>query len=102
MRDRLRHGPTPRDPAAVAALPDWAPELRGDAARVAIPNDIDGLLARDPEAAHRWRFGVREALEGAFAEGWRVDGFAPADASGRAKSFLILDRAAGSAGAATA
>jgi predicted GNAT superfamily acetyltransferase len=101
-RHRLRLGPPRRNPAADAALPPWTPGLGGAAARVAIPDDIDGLLARDPEAARRWRLEVRAALEEAFAEGWRVGGFAPRTEPTRAASSLVLERGVRDAGASAA
>lgn len=90
VRERLLNGPPVRDSAAVAP-PDWRPGLDGAAARIAIPGDIDAVLAADPGAARRWRMDTRTALEGAFAEGWRITGFAGAGPN-RAASILLLDR----------
>ena len=41
---------------------------------VATPHDIEQLRATDPALAVRWRMAVRDALTGALAEGYRVDG----------------------------
>jgi predicted GNAT superfamily acetyltransferase len=92
VRDRLLRGTPRRDPDRDAALPRWRPGLPGAAALVAIPDDIDRLVAADPDAARGWRETVRDGLEGAFAEGWRVTGFAPGQDAARGESALVLER----------
>jgi predicted GNAT superfamily acetyltransferase len=66
--------------AVVSAGPDGAPEERpgvpGRPWLVAVPPDVEGLRARDPVLAARWRVAVRGALAGALAGGGRVRGFA--------------------------
>jgi predicted GNAT superfamily acetyltransferase len=66
--------------AVVSAGPDGAPEVRpgvpGRPWLVAVPPDVEGLRARDPELAARWRVAVRGALAGALAGGGRVRAFA--------------------------
>lgn len=42
---------------------------------VAVPDDVEALRRKDPEAARAWRHRVREELGGAMAEGWAVVGF---------------------------
>lgn len=93
VRERLLGGPPARDPAAIAARPAWSPGLGGASARIAIPGDIDALLAADPNAARRWRIEIRTALEDAFGEGWRVTGFAAAATRNGPVPVLLLDRA---------
>ncbi len=98
VRDRLLGGAPARDTDAVAALPAWRSGLRANAARVAIPDDIDALLAADPDAARRWRLDTRAEIEAAFAEGWHVTGFASGIEPQRSASSLILERSHDDAG----
>jgi len=42
---------------------------------VAVPPDIAGLRATDPDMARRWRAAVRDALTGLVGAGGRIDGF---------------------------
>jgi predicted GNAT superfamily acetyltransferase len=58
--------------------------------RVAIPSDIDALLAHDHETARQWRLRVREALEAAFASGYAIMGFA--GERGEAVGWYVLER----------
>jgi predicted GNAT superfamily acetyltransferase len=74
VQARLLGGYEPLSPAAVTELPTYP--AAGNRARVAIPSDIDALLALDPASALRWRLRVREALEDAFANGYAIVGFA--------------------------
>ncbi len=92
VRDRLLGGAPARDRDAVASLPAWRPGLRAHAARIAIPDDVDALLAADPDAARRWRLDTRAQIEGAFADGWHVTGFAPGTGPDRSASSLLLER----------
>lgn len=52
---------------------------------VAVPRDIEGLRAKDPARAARWRVAVRECLGGLLEQGARVRGFDRSD-------FYIVDR----------
>jgi len=75
VRRRLLTGYQPLAPDALDSVPDYGtgspPSLR-----VAIPSDIDALLAEDPQDALTWRQRVRFALEDAFASGYAISGFA--------------------------
>ncbi len=87
VRRRLLAGHRPLEPAALADLPDYpAP---GQRVRVTIPSDIDALLAADPSAARAWRFTLREQLEGAFAAGYQITGFA--GSRGGARGYYLLE-----------
>jgi predicted GNAT superfamily acetyltransferase len=69
-------GPTqPGDAVDIARLPEYRPSVTGRA-RLAIPSDIDALLAADPARGRAWRFAVRTALQRAFAAGYAITGFA--------------------------
>jgi len=88
VRQRLLAGHRPLEPSALAGLPDYpAPDPR---VRVAIPSDIDALLAADPAAARAWRFAVRRQLEEAFAGGYVITGFA--GSRGGARGYYLLER----------
>jgi predicted GNAT superfamily acetyltransferase len=66
----------PLTPTDVDDLLHFDPQ-RIDAERVLvhIPSDVDALLARDPNAALRWRLTLRETLQRAFAAGYVITGF---------------------------
>jgi predicted GNAT superfamily acetyltransferase len=66
---------TPLTPTDVDCLPDYALGISGPA-RLAIPSDIDTLLANDPATTRDWRFRTRAALTDAFARGFTITGFA--------------------------
>ena len=51
------------------AMPD-ADDL--DRRVVVLPEDIVALRGSDPAAAARWRLDVREALQSAFSDGYRI------------------------------
>lgn len=57
---------------------------------IAIPADIDALVASAPDEALAWRMRVREALMAAFAEGFTIVGFIPS--AEPASPVLILKR----------
>jgi predicted GNAT superfamily acetyltransferase len=75
VRERLLGGYQPLAPDALDSVPDFGPTVTSHA-RIAIPSDIDTLLATDPAAARVWRFRVREHMERAFAEGLSITGYA--------------------------
>jgi predicted GNAT superfamily acetyltransferase len=58
--------------------PPYTPGMSHDAAVVAIPADIDTLLATNPADAMAWRFRLRDTLIKAFSEGFTITGFQPA------------------------
>jgi len=74
---------TAEAPAPVAERPD-APRVR-----VEVPRAIEVLRDRDPERALAWRLAVRAALTEAFAAGYRVADFAPADDRPCAGAYLL-------------
>jgi len=81
-------GPLPasqHDPAP------FGPGMSEVAARVAIPADIDTLLATRPEEALAWRLQLRETLCQAFAAGFAITGFRAA-AGGAGPAYLLERR----------
>ncbi len=64
---------------------------RGPTRFVALPDDIDRLMAESRDEALRWRLQVRDALETHFADGWEIDGFVSAGIAG-ADPALVLHR----------
>lgn len=89
VRQRLLSGYQPLAPDALDAVPDYSPSAPART-RLAIPSDIDELLARDPEDACNWRQRTRAALEAAFAAGYAITGFAGQPGSQR--GYLQLER----------
>jgi predicted GNAT superfamily acetyltransferase len=75
VRQRLLSGYQPLGADALTAVPDYTTQAPARA-RLAIPSEIDSLLAHDPEDALIWRYRVRAALEDAFASGYAITGFA--------------------------
>jgi predicted GNAT superfamily acetyltransferase len=57
------------DEPVLAAVPPSASALL-----VSVPEDIESLRRRSPEAGARWRYAVREALLGALGHGYRIGG----------------------------
>jgi predicted GNAT superfamily acetyltransferase len=68
----------------------FEPGMSEDAALVAIPADVDALLATRPEEALAWRLRLRETLCQAFAAGFAITGFQPA--AGAADPAYLLER----------
>lgn len=91
--DRLRGEIAPRTAATISDLLPFTPGMHGEAALVAIPHDIDELVATDLKTALSWRLRVREALTAAFAEGYEVGGFVSAE-PGSDRAHLVLRRTA--------
>ncbi len=89
VRQRLLSGYQPLASDALTAVPDYT-DYAPARARLAIPSDIDALLARDPEDALTGRYRVRAALEDAFASGYALTGFA--GQRDTAIGFLQLER----------
>jgi chorismate synthase len=71
-QDDARRPATTPDPAP------FAPGLNEDVALVAIPVDIEALVAASPDAALAWRLRLRDTLVQAFAAGFAITGFRPA------------------------
>ena len=62
-------------PEVVARAEGRAPALPADLEPVAIPSDIDALMAADPQAALAARLRLRGVLQPAFAAGQAILGF---------------------------
>jgi predicted GNAT superfamily acetyltransferase len=90
VRSRLLGRHEPLAPGALAALPEYAPGADESRARLAVPGDVDGLLASDPAQAREWRFRLRANLEAAFASGYAVTGFA--GRRGGSRGYYLLER----------
>ncbi|HEX2282374.1 MAG TPA: hypothetical protein VHG52_11510, partial [Thermomicrobiales bacterium] len=68
----------------------FIPGMSENIALVAIPSDIDALLAARPDQALAWRLRIRETLCQAFAAGFAITGFRPA--VGDADPAYLLER----------
>jgi predicted GNAT superfamily acetyltransferase len=68
------------------------PSIEGEARFISIPDDIDRVLAESRNEALRWRLLVREQIEAHFADGWEIDGFAPAGAAGDQPALVLHQR----------
>lgn len=90
VAQRLLHGHSPLPIDALTGIPDYAPGAQSGDARVAIPGEIDALLAADPSAASAARNRVREQLEAAFADGYTITAFA--GAPGELMGYYLLER----------
>jgi predicted GNAT superfamily acetyltransferase len=73
--------------AATEDHPPFTPGMSPDAAVVAIPADIDTLLAANPADAIAWRFQLRNTLIQAFSEGFAITGFQ--SAAGAHPAYLL-------------
>ncbi len=91
VRDRLLGRTAMTTAEEIAGLDSFSPGHPGNRALVALPADVDRLLATDPAAVSRWRASLREALTAAFAEGYRVGGFVAA-APGEDRATYVLER----------
>lgn len=72
--DEIRTGAV----VALGVAEDGGPRpgrLDGTTSLVAVPGDIEGLRAADPDLAQRWRCAVRDALTSLVGGGGRIDGF---------------------------
>jgi predicted GNAT superfamily acetyltransferase len=92
VAERLLSGYQPLAPGALDDLPDCGSSA-GERAHLAIPSDIDTLLARDPARAREWRLRARAALQDAFARGYAITGFAGAPDAPAGQ--YLLERSAG-------
>jgi chorismate synthase len=66
------------DPMAARQYPAFEPGTQANAVLIAMPDDVDALLAIDPDAVLAWRLRMRDVLLQAFAEGFAITGFVPA------------------------
>ncbi len=93
VRNRLFNPPPPRPISDIAGLHRY--DLDGGNATqmiVHLPDNIDALVADDPEEARRWRMSMRETLQSAFAAGYVITGFVPKTVPERSLSSFILTR----------
>jgi len=61
-------------------------------ALIYLPSNIDLLIARDPNAALRWRLTLRETLHRAFAAGYAITGFVPDVDVGRGYAAYVIEK----------
>lgn len=87
VQQRLIHGGL-RTPGSLDHLPLWTSGIAESAVAIELPSDIDTLMATDLDEARRWRMALRTELEGAFAEGWEITGFASSAAAGVGRYLL--------------
>jgi predicted GNAT superfamily acetyltransferase len=93
VRDRLLGRIPPLHTDDIDDLLHFSPERPdADRALVYLPSNIDDLLARDPNAALRWRLTLRETLQFAFAAGYVITGFVPQTDPERGLSSYVLTR----------
>lgn len=88
VRERLFGAYRPLNADAAQNVPDYPADA--SQTRVAVPTDIDTLLARDPDGAREWRFAVRRQLETAFTDGFSIVGFAGSPTA--ANAYYVLER----------
>ncbi len=87
-QDDARRPATTPDPAP------FAPGLAEDVALVAIPVDIDALVAASPDEALAWRLRLRDTLVQAFAAGFAITGFRPVRDDDLDPAYLLERRRA--------
>jgi predicted GNAT superfamily acetyltransferase len=87
---RLLEQEDTQQPAEIRDPSPFSPGMSEDSALVAIPADIDALLAARPDQALAWRLRLRETLCQAFAAGFAITGFRPA--LGDADPAYLLER----------
>jgi len=93
VQQGIREGRTPRAAGALDHLPRFSDSRIGEPQlTVAIPADIDALLARDREAALDWRYRLRGDLMAALAAGYRASGFAVAGEPESDTANLLIER----------
>jgi predicted GNAT superfamily acetyltransferase len=91
IQQHLLRQPRPRTVSDLAGIEVFDPDQPNvDRALIYIPNDIDGILAADREAALEWRFRLRSQLPRAFAAGLAITGFVTnADPSRELAAYLV-------------
>lgn len=96
VHDRLLELTPPRTKADIAGLshinPSAADADQPERALVYLPSNIDALVARDPNAALRWRLTLRETLQQVFAAGYAIIGFVPDIDLERGYSAYLIER----------
>ena len=95
VRDKLLGQARTRTAADVLGVPRFDrldPTTSGTRALVPAPRDIDGLLARDPAEALRWRLRLREQLQAALAAGFTLTGFITGIDADEGLSAYLVER----------
>ena len=85
----------PRSLQDVQELEHYDPAIRAAQALIYLPTDIDAIVATDLNAAMRWRFILREAIQAALDEGFVIRGFVPAIAGGGDLGAYVIERRVG-------
>jgi predicted GNAT superfamily acetyltransferase len=67
-----------------------AAPIEAPVALVAVPPDVEGLRSRDQALAGRWRYAVREALQGLLGKEYQITGMAR-------EGYYVMERAGGMA-----
>jgi predicted GNAT superfamily acetyltransferase len=80
-------------------LPSEVGEPSGPSAHLEVPFDLGLIREHEPGALRRWRHAVRDAFRVATDLGYRVDDFAVVLAAHERRSFYLLSRERGDAGA---
>jgi predicted GNAT superfamily acetyltransferase len=96
VHDRLLGNYTPLTPEDVSGLRHFDPSATGrKRALIFLPSNIDLLIARDPNAALRWRLTLRETLHLAFAAGYAITGFVPDVDVERGYAAYLIEKRSG-------
>jgi predicted GNAT superfamily acetyltransferase len=94
VHHRLRGRYTPLALADVDRLRHFDPLATDqDRALVYLPSNIDLLVARDPNAALRWRLSLRKTLQSAFAAGFAITGFVPEVEAEQGRAAYVIEQA---------
>jgi predicted GNAT superfamily acetyltransferase len=101
VRDRLMGRTKPLTGADIEGLIHFNPNHpESERVLVHLPSNIDMLLARDPNAALRWRLTLRETLQLAFAAGYAISGFVAQTLPDQGLSSYVLTKRGASTPAA--
>jgi predicted GNAT superfamily acetyltransferase len=93
VHDRLLGKVPPLTTADIEDVLHFDPDRIGsERVLVHLPSDIEALLARDPNAALRWRLTLRETLQLAFTMGYVITGFVPATVPELELSSYVLTK----------
>jgi predicted GNAT superfamily acetyltransferase len=86
----LLGNPPPQPAFESGDIAPYSPGATARFASLAIPADIDAVLATAPDEALAWRLAARDGLIQAFDEGFAVTGFLPTSQGGH--PALLLER----------
>ncbi len=81
-----------RDDGALVPSGDREDAPAGPTAVLEIPAEVGSIRVDDPDLAGSWGRAVRRAFVGAFAAGYRAEGFVRDEGSGRTRCYYILRR----------